>query len=584
MAKNMKIVALLTAVDNMSGVIDRAMGKSEQRIGKFASLLKSGAMLEAGRQGFQTLLGDPSRTFGQFEQASAFLKANLMNSNGVLDPMLWKKVNQEAVRLGNLFPGNTADFYSMFNEMKRLGVEAESIYTGAGEAAARLALVTGESYETTAILTGKIANALGIQGTQLLDFFDIVARGRNVGATLTDMEYAFGRSAGQLKFLGLQGVEQGKKVAAFYATLIRMGLSGMTVGTNVSRLLTEMMNPKKYAAMQAAAKQFGITMDLLDKKGNFLGIDNMVQQFDKLQGLTTGQINEIFKSLTGESGLDDQIAKFFSKGGAQYYEETMRLMNQQASMMDKSNLMLDTQVNKWDAVEGSWENVKASFGEVLAPTLKSLLDYTNSILGKMQALVQENPRMFKLIGATIAFGSSMLMLGGGLRMLGLVKNAIWGINGAMLANPAGQFAALLLAAGTLVYMYWDDLNAAADRFANRILFNIKEVEKAIDILGTTIKSTFDPFNAGKYSAELVGRQIERSKFQLGVENLDAKQREGIKRPMPKAGNDQFVYSPNITVNGNANSEQANSMLEQQKKMMEAFVKEIQQKKARLGFN
>lgn len=584
MAKNMKIVALLTAVDNMSGVIDRAMGKSEQRISKFSKLLEAGALYEGGKKAMETMVLNPVNTFAEFEQTGAFLKANLLNSNGFLDPNLWERVSAEAERLGTKYPGDTSDFYTMFNEMKRLGVETESVLMGAGEAAAGLALVTNESYQTTAILTGKIANALGIQGNEMMNFFDIVARGRNVGATLTDMEYAFGRSAGQLKFLGLQGVEQGKKVAAFYATLIRMGLSGMTVGTNVSRLLTEMMNPKKYAAMQAAAKQFGITMDLLDKKGNFLGIDNMVQQFDKLQGLTTGQINEVFSSLTGESGLDDQIAKFFSKGGAKYYEETMRLMMQQASLEDKINIMLDTLNNKYDALTGTFRNVKAAYGEIMAPTFKGLYDWSNRLLSNTQKLVKENPKMFKLIGATVAFGSSLMMLGGGLRILGLVKNAIWGINGAMLANPAGQFAALLIGAGALVYTYWDDLNAAADRFANRILYNIKEVEKAIDILGTAIKTTFDPFNAGKYSAELVSRQIDRSRFQLGIEKLDAEQRAGIKRPIPKSSSDQFVYSPTITVNGGASSEQTNSMIDQQKKMMESFIKEIQQKKARLGFN
>lgn len=419
MADALKIALILTAFDRASGVIDSMTNRANANFDKMRKASREMAegfgLMAAGQQGFNLLKG-PIKDFAEVEKSAARLKANLLDSGGGLNGDEWARVTGLARDLGNELPGTTSDFYKMFTVMKQLGTETETILGGTGRAAAALAVVTGESYETVAAVAGKLQNATGVQAKDMTTFFDVIARARNIGVPLEDMVSAFARSSGQLKFLGLQGLDTSKQLTTFFATFIRQGLSGQTVGTNFSRILGEVLNPKKYQAMQQAAHQYGITLDLLDKKGNFGGLDNFITQFDKLSGLSNDKISAILSPLTGAEGLDDQMLKALSRGRSEN-DKTGKLFGAQADIMKKQSVQLATLDAQFEALEGTWTNVKASFASSLKPTLDSLLQFLNFAVAGLQRFVEANPKLSQIIGTFIAVASSAMMVAGAIRII-----------------------------------------------------------------------------------------------------------------------------------------------------------------------
>lgn len=458
--KQLSIALLLTAVDQMSSVVNSSIKKSLKDLKNFQEtsqkITEGFAMMEAGKKGFQ-FLADPIKEFARFEVDAARLRSNLMQAGGLLDKNLWLEVDKLAYRLGSRLPGDTADFYRMFTVLRQGGISAKSILGGTGEAAAEMAVALGESYERVADMSTSLKNATNVADDDMLEFFDVIARTRNLKVPLTDMEYAFARSANQLKFLGIQGLEASKDMALFFAMFIRQGLSGETVGTNFSRILGEILNPEKYNAMNEAAKEFGITLDILDEKGNFVSIQNMVSQFDKLKGLSNFQIAEILKPLTGAEGLDDQLVKALSKGGVEQYRAIAMEAANQAHITDKVAEQLNTLDAAGEALAGTWDNLKAAFGEGMKKPLKVLALGLNFVVEKIMLFVKEHPKLSQFIGTFIAIASAALYIAGVIKIVQGVIKVMRLLNITMLGNPFILFATIAIAVVALIITYWDEI-------------------------------------------------------------------------------------------------------------------------------
>lgn len=117
MAKKIDISVILSAYDRMSTVFNSAVSKStaaldklkakSDSIGKGAgqiadSALKMGALTAAA-------LAGPVKAYSDLEDASERLKVTLLHDGNKVD-VLFTKVNDLAIKLGNDLPGTTADF------------------------------------------------------------------------------------------------------------------------------------------------------------------------------------------------------------------------------------------------------------------------------------------------------------------------------------------------------------------------------------------------------------------------------------------------------------------------------------------
>lgn len=425
MNKFLKLAVVLTAVDNMTATIQNATQKSARALDTLNKGFQADFMINAGKKGIDALQAVIDK-YSELEYVSAKLKTNLMDTKGFLDPKLEKQFQDEANKLGNLLPGETTDMVNMFNTMYQSGVKATEILNGAGRAAALLAIATDNSYEMVASSTGKMMNALGISGKELYAFYDQLQRTKNLNVPLEELQNAFARSAGALKFVGLQGLESGKVMTAFYSMFIRDGLKGQTVGTNFSRILMEILNPAKYDKMNAAAKQYGITLDLLDKQGNFIKGNNIVVQFDKLSKLNTRQITDILKPLTGAEGLDDSMIKSLTQNGLSKYNYVIAEMQKQADLEMKIKILLDTIKNQQERSRGTFGNLLAKMGETIRPEVMKFLEIVNKVLERMIKFVEFHPKFTKAILLLIG-ALSLLAIGKGFLGLAMMVIRITGI-------------------------------------------------------------------------------------------------------------------------------------------------------------
>jgi TP901 family phage tail tape measure protein len=341
-------------------------------------------------------------------------------------------------------------------------------------------------FEEAAITAAKLKEATGVADKEMMQFMDSIARTNQLGVDTTEMRYAWSRSAGQLKLMGIQGLEASKSMNMLFATLIKTGMSGETTGTAMTSMLSAMMDSKKMAKFNAEAAKLGLTFEFVDKKtGAFKGPENMIMELEKMRGLNSTQRFNLTQALLGP-GQDAQAMNTIIQNGISGYNEMQRRAAQQATLQQKVNAQLGTLKNLWDAATGTATNTLAAFAEAFSPQLKELTNQFAALSARIGVFVKANPQIAKFIGiATMGFIAVAAILGvAGLAVAGFAK--VWSYmllggakflsfakfvtNGFMMigkgllavgkfaiANPIVLVIAGIALAAFLIYKYWDKI-------------------------------------------------------------------------------------------------------------------------------
>lgn len=423
---NIRIAVILSAVDQMSSIISGASSRAQQRMAAISQKsFKIAAMSAAGAAASAAAIMAPIKAFADLEDSGLKLKAALMRDGGVVPAKLFDNLNKQAIQLGNKLPGTTADFQRLYTTLIQQGTPAQSILNGVGKAAAYLGIQLGMPMEETAILAARLRTQMGIADKDMMGFLDLIGRISNVGVSATEMQYAFGRSAGAMKLLGVQGLQASKSLGALFAILIRNGATGETAGTNVAKIMAELLNPTKLKAFNESAKSMGLSFKFFDK-GKFLGVENFVAQLTLLQGMDAQKISKVLSPLTGGEGMDNQFLAALSGVGASGLNSMTASLSQQATMAKKTELLLTSLKNKSEAADGSFTNALATFGEKMAPMFKDGADYINTASGALQVFIQKHPVMTKYIGiALVALTAVLATLAVTAATVGVVTSG-WG--------------------------------------------------------------------------------------------------------------------------------------------------------------
>lgn len=347
----------------MSKVINNAVGHS------IADLRSLAASIGAGYA-----LNKVMDSFLELEETSARLKSVTLRDGGRISEN-FEKVNDLAIQLGNRLPGTTADIQNMFAAMIRGGVSEEAVLNGIGKAAAEFAIVTKLPFEEAATFASKMKMATGTSDKDMGKLMDVIQRTINLGVRADEMQFAFANSGGKLAAMGLQGVEASKGISLLYAALIRAGNSGERVGTNMTMVFDQMMNSDKMAEFNAELGKFGVHMDFFDKKGKFLGTENMVAQIAQLNKLNPIQRADAVRAWLGP-GADARFVESFAKLGKEGYNSMMDEMLKQANIDERITILTDTLGAKWEAAMGNLTNMSAEFGQSLTDAfdLKGMSD------------------------------------------------------------------------------------------------------------------------------------------------------------------------------------------------------------------
>lgn len=495
----LQFALVLSAVNRISPVVRNIEGRFEglrAKIDKVREVSDSFGrdMLIAGTAA-GAALQQPISAFAELEDAATRLRSSMMNSNGVSAG--FAELDTLAKRLGNRLPGTTADFYEMFDTLIRKGVPAQAVLNGVGESAAYLGVVLKLPYTQAAELAANLQKSLGIAERDMLGFMDTMQRAVFLGIDPRDMEYAFARSGGSLKALGLQGKQAADSLAPLFSMLIPVTASGETAGSGLGAILRQVMDPANIKSANKELAKFGMSMSFVDKAGNFAGVENLLAQMEKLRGLSQTQRMGILTGLFGNSAEALAVASTLMEKGVSGYREIIQRMQAQADLQKRVDANLQTLTNLWDAATGTFRTMLAEFAGAMGPELKALAQWFNDISASVGAFVKEWPTVSKWAGlaalafaaASIGLGAMGLALAGVLRYVALVMPLLsgawrlmlflapvvtklgfalkalalvigyvgYGLRLLLVGNPIGLILTGLATAAVMVYTHWDKI-------------------------------------------------------------------------------------------------------------------------------
>jgi TP901 family phage tail tape measure protein len=410
-------------------------------------LAKGFALGGVGVAGLASMRGGV-KTAGDFEAAMADLRLSIEEVGG--DGRInFAKLNDEMNRfeklgmdLGNVLPGTTQDFIEMFSTLKQGGLSAQTILDGTGQAVAHLAVITNQLPKGLAEPFAQYVQQFKLTGKEATQLADVLAK-LKFSTGLSPQELIEGSKFFQLRvgtglgMTGLQGAEQGGRLLA---TLRRAGLEGGIGGRELAGMFGEMTFARKEQRDQLAAlRGKGIDLQFFDKKGGFLGIENVFAQMEKLRGLAPKARMEVLEKLFNKEAAGP--ANIMIDAGSKGWKETNAEIDRGTQLQDKINEKVATFNAKLEAVQGTFSNLVATTFTPMLDTLKPVLDTTNSVAGAIQEWAKEHQTTASVATHLFGVGSAALVLIGGLKSL-IAAWRIWKFVSAVGSGEAGLLSFL----------------------------------------------------------------------------------------------------------------------------------------------
>ncbi|MGA9770848.1 MAG: phage tail tape measure protein, partial [Blastocatellia bacterium] len=191
------------------------------------------------------------------------------------------------------------------------------------------------------------------------------------------------------------------------------GLEGSQAGTSLTSLFSMFVTHKDQ--LKKLGQQTGVKFELFDKKGQFLGWENMFKQAEQLQKLPAEKRMIVLNKAFGEQGA--KAFNAFVEAGVAGWKNVTAEAAKAVPVNDKINAQMETYNAKMEAVMGSIENLTATAFTPMLGTLKPVLDLTNNIVGSLQRFAKENPAIAGVAGHLLGIGSAALIGYAGVKTL-----------------------------------------------------------------------------------------------------------------------------------------------------------------------
>ncbi|HMT03786.1 MAG TPA: phage tail tape measure protein, partial [Burkholderiales bacterium] len=231
------------------------------------------------------------------QEASAEFKTSMMDATGKVSPE-FAKLNALAAKFGRSLPLTTAEYRSMFLELKKGGIETESILNGVGRATAYLATVTHISTDDAAKYASNLIKATGASTKEAMSLIDIMQRLEDVKVAPAEIAEAFQKLSGVLRTTNNQGVAGVKAYAPLIAMFTRQGMNGGDAGQTISKIINASMLIRQ-STLNAIQSMYGLQFKFTNKNGNFAGIESFMQQLEKIKTLNARGQADVIKNLFG---------------------------------------------------------------------------------------------------------------------------------------------------------------------------------------------------------------------------------------------------------------------------------------------
>ena len=394
-----ELAILLSLKDAASGKLDhvreelRATGKDGramlQTFEQMRGNLKRDLAIGGLAVGSLAMLKGGIKTAGDFESAMTELRLsieevgkdgaiNMSQLNGQMD-----RFEQLGQRLGNKLPGTTKDFVDMFIALKQGGLQTETILKGAGESVAYLAVLSHSVPAELAKEYAQIGEQFQLKPEEYAPSADLFLKNyRAVG--LRPEQMIEGSKFAQLRGglpLGLKGLTGLGTMSTLLATLKTMGLEGGIGGREIAGMLMGLSaNTKGQKKADQELHRKGIDLQFFDKKGGFLGDENLIQQLAKLKVLSAQERLDVVKRRFGSQEALGPVTAF-AEQGTEGYGKLKGRMAAVVPQQQQLTELLSTYNAKWESLTGTVEGFVAISFTPMLKRVEPLLDFGNKGVG-----------------------------------------------------------------------------------------------------------------------------------------------------------------------------------------------------------
>lgn len=400
MAK-LKVEVVVGLVDRLTGPLKGLQGRVKS-IGQ--NMQRTGIAMTGVGAGIAAAFAPAIRAFSDVEDAATRMELATMRAGGIT-PQLFSDLDALANDLGDRLPGTTADFTRMLTMLQRQGMAAETVLAGTGEAAANLAVMLQMVPESAAEFTAKLQDATSTSAEDMMSLADTIQRTYYVGVDPSSMLGAYSSLAPAMDIIGKRGIEGAREMAPLIALLDQAKLSGESAGNALRKVFTRSFAQGKDAP--GAMKKSG--MSLIDKSGNFKGLDNMLREVQKLKKFSPEERLQIIGDIWGDDSETLQALNTMINKGTEGYAEMVAKMREQASLQERIDKLLGTLLNLWDAASGTFTNLMAAIGKLLGPEIKEITKWFGNVSAAVKLWIKDNPALAKTI-AMVAVGITGLLL------------------------------------------------------------------------------------------------------------------------------------------------------------------------------
>lgn len=438
-------------------------------------------------------MGAPIVMAASFETAMLGVAKQLdgaRDKNGKLTQTYFDMVKQVQL-LGRELPIATNEIAAMVAAGLRMGVAKDEVIEFT-RVAAKMGTAFELPVEELSDSMGKIANMFKIPIKDIEDLADSINylddNAIAKGGDIIDFMQRVGGTAAMVKI-------SAKETAALGSTLLTLGEKSETASTAINAVFS------KLGAANTQSKPFKKMVEELGMTTGQLG-----------RGMQKDAVGTIFKVMEairelpkiakdGQTSQIDAVATLF---GAEHWDTFSKLLENRAELEKQIRLstgkeaggsmnrefqarMATTQA-QWATFKNRATELAVNVGSVLLPVINSIMEKVGAVVSKVADWAQANPALTKtIVTAAVALGAfkvgllavrlamvaikSPILAGMGMfaRLRGgmaIAQGAFRGlmpvirqIGFALVRTPWGAVAVALVAAGVMIYKYWDRIKA-----------------------------------------------------------------------------------------------------------------------------
>lgn len=362
------------------------------------------------------------------------------------------KMRGQAKELGKTTRFSASEAGEGMEMLARAGFETSEVME-AMPAVLDLAAAGAVDLGDAADITSNILSGFGMEAEETARVADILAQAsadsntdvqglgeafKYVGPIASDLGVSIEDTAAAIGFLGDAGIQGGQA-----GRQLRSGLQSLAA-------------PTKEA--EKTMKDLGI--EVFDAEGNMKSMPEVVGQLEKgLDGMSSKQKAAALETLFGADAMS-AWSILVNEGKDNLGDFSDELSNSEGAAGDMADVMEDNLAGSMRSLKSALEGLAIGFSEMGEGPIRSLVDKFTELVRWFDNLSDSTKQWIIIVaGVAAAVGPILLVLGtimtfipkliAGFKLLGIVIGAI--------TSPIGLVVAAIIAAATLIYIYWEPI-------------------------------------------------------------------------------------------------------------------------------